>query len=134
MSSKHHPAHILITGGAGFIGTNLAAHLLAAILGMVAALIFMLYLGERRRSYVMQILVYSTIGALVILFAFYGLHLAAFRSVFTGGADQNRTASRVRSSWLTGFSACRSIAFCLAFLPEGRWSIAAARPAKTASR
>jgi hypothetical protein len=46
----------------------------------------MLYLAERRRSYVMQILIFSATGALVILFAFYGFHLAAFSYVFTGGA------------------------------------------------
>jgi hypothetical protein len=34
----------------------------------------------------MQILIFSAIGALVILFAFYGFHLAAFTYVFTGGA------------------------------------------------
>jgi hypothetical protein len=68
------------------LGLTAAAHVLAAILGFVAALIFMLYLAERRRSYVMQILIFSAIGALVILFAFYGFHAAAFSYVFTGGA------------------------------------------------
>jgi hypothetical protein len=68
------------------LGLTAAAHLLAAILGFIAALIFMLYLAERRRSYVMQILIFSATGALVILFAFYGFHLAAFSYVFTGGA------------------------------------------------
>ena len=68
------------------LGLTAAAHVFAAILGLVAALIFMIYLAERRRSYVMQILVYSTIGALVLLFAFYGFHLAAFSYVFTGGS------------------------------------------------
>jgi hypothetical protein len=68
------------------LGLTAAAHLLAAILGWVAALIFMLYLAERRRSYVMQILIFSTVGALLLLFAFYGFHPAAFSYVFTGGA------------------------------------------------
>jgi Dolichyl-phosphate-mannose-protein mannosyltransferase len=68
------------------IGLTAAAHLLAALLGLVAALIFMLYLSERRRSYVMQIVIFAGVGALVILFAFYGFHLAAFSYVFTGGA------------------------------------------------
>lgn len=68
------------------LGLTAAAHVFAAILGLVAALIFMMYLAERRRSYVMQILMYSTIGALVLLFGFYGFHLAAFSYVFTGGA------------------------------------------------
>jgi hypothetical protein len=68
------------------LGLTAAAHLLAAILGFIAALAFMLYLAERGRGYVMQILIFSAIGALVILFAFYGFHLAAFSYVFTGGA------------------------------------------------
>jgi hypothetical protein len=46
----------------------------------------MLYLAERGRGYVMQILIFPAISALVILFAFYGFHLAAFSYVFTGGA------------------------------------------------
>jgi hypothetical protein len=46
----------------------------------------MLYLAERRRSYVFQVLLISTIGALVILFAFFGFRPAAFSYVFTGGA------------------------------------------------
>jgi hypothetical protein len=68
------------------LGLTAAAHLLAAILGFIAALAFMLYLAERRRSYVMQILIFSAIGALAILFAFYGFSPAAFSYVFTGGA------------------------------------------------
>jgi hypothetical protein len=67
------------------LGLTAAAHLLAAILGFLAAIIFMLYLAERGRGYVMQILIFSAVGALVILFAFYGFHLAAFSYVFTGG-------------------------------------------------
>jgi hypothetical protein len=68
------------------LGLTAAAHLFAAILGLLAALIFMLYVCEYRRRYVMQIVIFSTIGALVILFGFYGFNLAAFSYVFTGGA------------------------------------------------
>jgi hypothetical protein len=70
------------------LGLTAAAHVLAAMLGVAAALIFMLYLAERRRSHVMQILVFSIVGALMILFAFYGFHPAAFSYVFTGGAGR----------------------------------------------
>ncbi|MDP9052358.1 MAG: hypothetical protein M3O31_16795 [Acidobacteriota bacterium] len=80
---KWRPRILLLTVALGFTA---AAHLLAAILGFIAAVIFMLYLAERRRSYVMQILIFSAIGALMMLFAFYGFHLAAFSYVFTGGA------------------------------------------------
>jgi hypothetical protein len=80
---KWRPRIVLLTVA---LGLTAAAHLLAAILGLVAALAFMLYLAERGRGYVLQILTFSAIGALAILFAFYGLHLAAFSYVFTGGA------------------------------------------------
>lgn len=77
------PRIVLMTVALGFTA---AAHVFAAIAGLVAALVFMLYLAEYRRSYVMQILIFSAIGAVVLLFAFYGFHLAAFSYVFTGGA------------------------------------------------
>jgi hypothetical protein len=80
---KWRPRIMLLTVA---LGLTAAAHLLAAILGFLAAIIFMLYLAERGRGYVMQILIFSAISALVILFAFYGFHLAAFSYVFTGGA------------------------------------------------
>jgi hypothetical protein len=80
---KWRPRIVLLTVA---LGLTAAAHLLAAILGSLAALIFMLYVAERGRGYVLQILTFSAIGALVLLFAFYGFHLAAFSYVFTGGA------------------------------------------------
>jgi hypothetical protein len=70
------------------LGLTAAAHLLAAMFGFVAALVLMMYLAERRRSYVMQILIFSAIGALVILFAFYAFRPAPFSYVFTGGAGR----------------------------------------------
>jgi len=80
---KWRPRIVLLTLA---LGLTAAAHVLAAIAGFLAAFIFMLHLADRRRSYVMQILIFSAIGALVVLFAFYGFHLAAFSYVFTGGA------------------------------------------------
>ncbi len=70
------------------LGLTAAAHLVAAMIGFVAALVLMLYLAEGRRSYVMQILIFSALGALGILFAFYSFHLAAFSYVFTGGGGR----------------------------------------------
>jgi hypothetical protein len=49
------------------------------------AMVWMMYLAERRRSYVMQILVFSAVGALAILFAFYAFRPAPFSYIFTGG-------------------------------------------------
>src|SRR3984885_13935779 len=67
------------------LGLTAAAHLLAAILGFIMAVVWMLYLADRRRSYVMQILIFSAVGALAILFAFYAFRPAPFSYVFTGG-------------------------------------------------
>ena len=77
------PRIVLLTIAIGFTA---AAHLLAAIIGFLAALLFMLYLAERHRSYVFQILLIAAIGALAIVFAFYGFRPSAFSYVFTGGA------------------------------------------------
>jgi len=79
---KWRPRIVLLTAA---LGLTAAAHLLAAMIGFVAALVLMMYLAERRRSHVMQILVYSALGALVILFGFYAFRLAPFSYVFTGG-------------------------------------------------
>ncbi len=70
------------------MGLTAAAHLLAAMVGAVAALFSMLYLAERRRSSVMQILIFSSIGALLILFACFSFRPAAFSYVFTGGGGR----------------------------------------------
>jgi hypothetical protein len=79
---KWRPRIALLTVALGLTAT---AHLLAAIVGFVIASVWMMYVAERRRSYVMQIMVYSAIGALAILFAFYSFRLAPFSYVFTGG-------------------------------------------------
>ena len=80
---KWKPRLVLLTVS---LGLTAAAHLLAAMVGALAALIFMVYLAERRRSYVMQILIFSALGALAIVFAFYGFRPAPFSYVFTGGS------------------------------------------------
>jgi hypothetical protein len=67
------------------LGLTAAAHLLAAMIGFMVALVLMMYLAERRRSHVMHILIFSGIGALAIVFAFYAFRLAPFSYVFTGG-------------------------------------------------
>jgi hypothetical protein len=79
---KWRPRILLLTAA---LGLTAAAHLLAAIAGFVMAMVWMMYLAERRRSYVMQILVSAAIGALAILFAFYAFRLAPFSYIFTGG-------------------------------------------------
>jgi hypothetical protein len=80
--SKWKPRIALMTVA---LGLTAAAHLLAAMIGFVWALVWMMYLAERRRSYVMQIMVFSAVCALAILFGFYAFRLAPFSYVFTGG-------------------------------------------------
>jgi hypothetical protein len=58
------------------------------MLGFVAAFAFMFYLAERRRSYVMQMVIFSALGALLIVFASFAFRLAPFSYVFTGGAGR----------------------------------------------
>jgi hypothetical protein len=70
------------------LGMTAIAHLLAAMLGFVAAFAFMFYLAERRRSYVMQMVVFSALGALLIVLASFAFRLAPFSYVFTGGAGR----------------------------------------------
>jgi hypothetical protein len=79
---KWRPRIVLLTLSLGLTAT---AHLLAAIIGFVVAIVWMMYLAQRRRSYVMQILVFSAVGALAILFASYAFRVAPFSYVFTGG-------------------------------------------------
>lgn len=80
---KWRPRILLLTVAMGLTAT---AHLLAAMIGWLVALVFMLYLADRRRSYVMEVLIYSAVGSLVIVFASYAFRLAPFSYVFTGGS------------------------------------------------
>ncbi len=80
---KWRPRIILLTAALGLTAT---AHLLAAALGFLASLLFMFWVAERRRSFVMQILVYAALGALFIELAFFSFRLPAFTYVFTGGS------------------------------------------------
>jgi hypothetical protein len=73
---------------AASLGLTAAAHLLAALVGFVAGAIFFYYLAERRRSHVAQIMIFSGVGAMVILFASFGFRPGAFEYVFAGGAGR----------------------------------------------
>jgi hypothetical protein len=67
------------------LGLTAAAHLLAAMIGFLAGLVFLFYLADRRRSQVAQIMIFAALGAFVILFASFSFRLSAFLYVFTGG-------------------------------------------------
>ena len=68
------------------LGLTAAAHLLAAIIGFIAGLVFLFYLADRRRSNVAQIMIFAALGAFVILFASFSFRPSAFLYVFTGGS------------------------------------------------
>ena len=67
------------------LGLTAAAHLLAAMIGFLAGLVFLFYLADRRRSQVAQIMIFAALGAFVILFASFSFRPSAFLYVFTGG-------------------------------------------------
>jgi hypothetical protein len=81
--SKWRPRILLL---ATALGLTAAAHLLAAIIGFLAGLVFLYYLAERRRSNVAQIMIFAALGAFVILFASFSFRPSAFLYVFTGGS------------------------------------------------
>jgi hypothetical protein len=81
--TKWKPRIILL---ATALGLTAAAHLLAAIIGFIAGLLFLFYLAERRRSQVAQIMIFAALGAAVILFASFSFKPSAFVYVFTGGS------------------------------------------------
>lgn len=68
------------------LGMTAAAHLLAAIVGLLASVVFMLYIAERRRSYVLPILMGSVVGALILLFANFAFRLQELQYVFIAGS------------------------------------------------
>ena len=70
------------------LGLTAAAHLVAAVVGFAAAIVLMFYVAERRRSAVIQIPIFASIGALLILLAFYGFRLQPFSYIFTGGGGR----------------------------------------------
>ncbi|WP_041592901.1 glycosyltransferase family 39 protein [Terriglobus roseus] len=70
------------------LGLTACAHLLAAVLGLFASAVFMLYVAERRRTLVFPVLLVSAFGALMLVFASYTFRLGLFTYVFTGGAGR----------------------------------------------
>jgi hypothetical protein len=68
------------------LGLTTAAHLLAAIFGLIVSTVLLFYVAERRRSAVLPLLAYTTLGALFILLASYAFRFHAFLYAFTGGA------------------------------------------------
>ncbi len=68
------------------LGLTACAHVLAAVVAISLSTIFLLYVAERRRSAVLPLVVFSSLGALCIVLASYAFRLAPFSYVFTAGS------------------------------------------------
>jgi hypothetical protein len=80
---KWRPRIVLLTIA---LAATAAAHLLAACVGFCIGTVYLVYLCERRRSHLSQVLLSAVMGAAVLLFAEFGFRLSAFVYVFTGGS------------------------------------------------
>ncbi|MGO8720764.1 MAG: hypothetical protein ACLQMO_16360 [Acidobacteriaceae bacterium] len=76
---KWRPRLILLTVA---LGLTAAAHVAAAILGLLLAFGFMLYLAESKRPLVAPVLAIAAAGGFLILVASYAFHLDALSYVF----------------------------------------------------
>jgi len=70
------------------LGLTAMAHIAAAIVGLLLALAFMLYLAEGRRAQVLWVTLLASFGALLILFASYTFNADAFSYVFQSAAGR----------------------------------------------
>ena len=70
------------------LGLTACAHILAAVFGLIASAIFMLYVAERRRNAVLPLMLVSSFGALLLVLASYTFRIGIFTYVFTAGAGR----------------------------------------------
>lgn len=105
---KWRPRLILLTVA---LGLTAAAHVAAAIVGLLLALGFMLYLAESKRPLVAPVLAIAAAGEFLILVASYAFHLDALSYVFQS-AD-----ARLWLSW-------RGSLHMMASLSNAGWMIA----------
>ena len=106
---KWRPRIALFTVALGFTA---CAHLVAAIFGLVLSAAFMLYVAERRRTVVLPVLLVSSFGALVILFASYTFRLGIFTYVFTAGAGRFTFSGAAAWDFLTSPNQLAFVGLC----------------------
>lgn len=80
---KWKPRILLLTAA---FALTAAAHIAAALVGFLLALVLLAYLAEGRRAYVLPILMIAGVGTVLGLFASYTFNLDAFSYVLQGGA------------------------------------------------
>jgi hypothetical protein len=76
---KWRPRMVLLTVALGLTAT---AHVAAALLGLLLALGFMLYLAENKKSLVPPVLAIAVLGGFLIMVASYAFHLDGLSYVF----------------------------------------------------
>lgn len=67
------------------LGLTAAAHVAAAIVGLVLALAFMFYLAGEKRPQVLPVMAVASAGGFFVFLACYGFNLEAFSYVFQSG-------------------------------------------------
>ncbi len=82
---KWRPRIVLFTAA---LGLTACAHILAAVFGLIASAVFLLYVAERKRSAVLPLLLVSSFGALLLVLASYTFRIGIFMYVFTAGAGR----------------------------------------------
>jgi hypothetical protein len=121
---KWRPRIILLTVA---FGVAAASHLVAAIVGLILALGFMLYLAERRRGEVLQVLTLTTLGAFFLLFASYAFRPGAILYVFSGGEARvwlslNGVLGLISNPLSAGFTAALAVTLLIFLcLPRTRY-------------
>lgn len=80
---KWRPRILLLIAVFGFTAT---AHVAAVIVALLFAFVFLAYLAEGRRAYIIPVLMFIGFGSLLILFASYAFQPDAFSYVFRSGA------------------------------------------------
>ena len=80
---KWRPRLVLLTAA---LGVAAASHIVALPLTAALGLVFMLWVAEGRRSQVLPIVMLTSIGALLLVFACYGFSPDAFSYVFRSAA------------------------------------------------
>ncbi|GAA3754560.1 hypothetical protein [Terriglobus aquaticus] len=112
-AEKWRPRIVLFTVG---LGVTLCAHVLAGVVALCFAALFMLYVAERRRTLVLPLLIGSGLGALCIVFASYAFRLAPFFYVFTAGAARftvQTAAAKLFFSDFRNLPLTATLALCL---------------------
>ncbi len=82
---KWRPRIVLLATGLALVA---ASHSAALLLTLPLALIFMVYLAERKRTAVPMVMIAGTLGAFFLLFACYAFHPDALTYYFRSGAGR----------------------------------------------